>query len=65
MSKKIEQWDVWYAKFPFDDSNETKKRPVIILSVQPLQVLSIKVTSHEPRKSDSYDVALKNGKKLD
>lgn len=60
--KKIEQWDVWFANVPFEDTKEIKKRPVIIISVEPLQVLSIKVTSHESRKNDPYDVALKKWK---
>ena len=56
MAKK--QWELWYANFPFEDKNISKDRPVIILSVQPLCVLSIKVTSHEVRKADKYDVPI-------
>ena len=56
MAKK--QWELWYANFPFEDKNISKDRPVIILSVQPLCVLSIKVTSHEVREADKYDVPI-------
>lgn len=56
MAKK--QWELWYANFPFEDKNISKDRPVIILSVQPLCVLSIKVISHEVRKADKYDVPI-------
>lgn len=56
MAKK--QWELWYANFPFEDKNISKDRPIIVLSVQPLCVLSIKVTSHEVREADKYDVPI-------
>lgn len=54
------QWELWYADFPFEDTNDSKDRPVIVLSVQPLCVLSIKVTSHNVRESDKYDVPIEH-----
>lgn len=54
----INQWDVWFAEFPYEDTSEVKERPVIVISVEPLEVLSIKVTSHAPRANDKYDIAL-------
>lgn len=44
--------DVWFAEFPFaDDPSQSKDRPVIVLDVddESCKVLSMKVTSSEPR----------------
>ena len=43
------RWDVWEADVPFEDINRSKKRPVVILSEKEALVLSLKMTSHEPR----------------
>lgn len=59
----MKQWEVWTANFPFEEDNgQSKLRPVIVLSVEPLWILSIKVTNHSPRYSDEYDVNIKNWK---
>jgi hypothetical protein len=43
--------------FPFeDDPTKSKRRPCIIMSVDILEVLSIKVTKHEPR--EDYDIPI-------
>lgn len=53
------QWDVWLARFPYDDSDTfDKKRPVIVLNIEPLEVLAIKVTSHSLREEDIYDTPI-------
>ena len=55
----MKQWEVWFAKFPFEEDNSIeKKRPVIIINVETLEVLSIKVTSHSARTEDEYDTEL-------
>jgi hypothetical protein len=54
----INQWDLWFAEFPFEDSNLSKDRPVIVLNVEPLEVLSVKVTTHEIRDIDDYDTPI-------
>lgn len=55
----MNQWEVWYAKFPFEeDASITKERPVIILNVETLQCLSIKVTSHDIRSKDEFDTPI-------
>lgn len=54
----MNQWEIWLAKFPFEDRNIVKNRPVIILSVQPLWILSVKVTSKPPRDEDQFDVPI-------
>lgn len=51
--------EVWKVDFPFeDDPTQSKIRPCVILDVDDdtLEVLSIKVTTHEPR--DEYDVPI-------
>ena len=52
----INQWDLWFAEFPYEDGMGSKDRPVIVLNVEPLQVLSIKVTSKGIR--DEFDVPI-------
>lgn len=52
-------WEIWFADFPFEDSpTVVKSRPVIILNIDPLEVLSIKVTSKDVRADDPYDIAI-------
>ena len=54
-------WEIWFAKFPFEeDPSIEKERPVIILNVDPLEVLSVKVTSHKIRNEDEYDIAIEH-----
>ena len=50
--------EVWYAKFPYDDKPGFTRRPVIILDIDSLLVLSVKVTKHEPRSSDKFDTPI-------
>lgn len=45
----IERWEIWEANVPFEDKNGSKNRPVLILSETEYLVLSLKMTSHEPR----------------
>jgi len=55
----MKEWEIWFAEFPFEeDSTIVKKRPVIIISVDPLEVLSVKVTSHDVRDYDNYDTPI-------
>jgi hypothetical protein len=57
----MKQWEVWFANFPFDDDPSIiKKRPVVILDVEPIRVLSIKVTTHDIRDVDPYDTPILN-----
>ena len=46
---KLERWDIWEADVVFEDKEGSKKRPVVILSSDEYIVLSLKMTSHEPR----------------
>ena len=57
----MEQWDVWYASFPYEENpNIRKNRPVIILDVKTMECLSVKVTSKNIRESDEFDVEIKH-----
>lgn len=49
--------DVWEVIFPFeDDSTQSKPRPCVVMDVETLEVLSIKVTTHDAR--DEYDIPI-------
>lgn len=55
----MKQWELWMASFPYEeDPSILKKRPVIILNVNPLQVLSVKVTGQDARDEDEYDTPI-------
>ena len=54
-------WEIWFADFPFEeDATVIKKRPVIILNVEPFEVLSVKVTSQSVRDKDNYDTPIQH-----
>ena len=54
---KYKKWEIWFAKVKFEDSDEIKKRPVLILGEKNGFILSLKITTHTSR--DSSDYALK------
>ena len=57
----MNQWDVWFADFPYEeDASIIKPRPVIILDINPLKVLSVKVTHHGARDCDPYDMPIEH-----
>lgn len=45
-------WEVWWAIVKFENSEESKIRPVVVLENQEAFIISLKVTSHKPR--DTY-----------
>ena len=45
----MERWEIWEADVPFEEGKGSKKRPVLVLSENEIYVLSLKMTSHEPR----------------
>ena len=55
---KYKRWEVWFAKVKFEDSEEIKKRPVLILNENNGLAISLKMTSQKPR--DNSDYALKH-----
>lgn len=46
---RIRPWDIWWALVHFEDTDQVKRRPVIILDTEEMFVISLKVTSHEAR----------------
>lgn len=59
----MKRWDVYWAEMPFEeDPSQTKLRPVIIAKDGIVYVLTLRVTSHEPREYDAYDYPLKEWK---
>ena len=45
-------WEVWWAIVKFENSEESKIQPVVVLENQEAFIISLKVTSHRPR--DTY-----------
>lgn len=59
----IQQWDIWLTDFPYEeDTSQSSSRPVIVLSVEPLWLLSVKVTKSSPREYDPYDIIIEKWK---
>ncbi|HZK84498.1 MAG TPA: type II toxin-antitoxin system PemK/MazF family toxin [Desulfosporosinus sp.] len=50
--------DVWFAEFPLEEDSTHFLRPVIVLNVDTLDVLSVKVTKTNPRAEDNYDTPI-------
>lgn len=51
--------EVWFVEFPVEEiEGKTTNRPVVVLDEYLLEVLSVKITKHKPRKEDSYDCTL-------
>ncbi|MCU5595113.1 type II toxin-antitoxin system PemK/MazF family toxin [Bacillus mobilis] len=52
--------EVWYADYPYEeDKSSTKARPaVIVFEVDDDEVVAIKLTTHEARACDQFDVEL-------
>ncbi len=46
---EMKRWEIWEADVPYEENNGHKKRPVLILSETKVMVVSLKMTSHEPR----------------
>lgn len=58
---KFRPWEVWYAKFPYEEGDgRYSKRPVIVLHADCKTVLVVKVTCHSSRHCDRFDVNLKD-----
>lgn len=51
---------VWFCSFPFEDTDEVRRRPVIVLNVyeETLEILSVKVTSQDVREYDEFDMPI-------
>ena len=45
------EWEVWWATVAFEDYDGSKVRPVIVFENREAYILSLKVTSHPPRRN--------------
>ena len=52
--EKYEIGDVWWVHFPFEDKDQEKRRPAIIVDDETIAILAIKVTSKE--KDNPYSI---------
>lgn len=51
--------EVWFVEFPVEEiAGKTTNRPVVVLDEYLLEVLSVKITKHKPRKDDLYDIPI-------
>jgi len=53
----ISEGDIWLVNFPLEeDPTKSLPRPVIVLNVELPYILSTKITKHNPRDADPYDI---------
>ena len=45
----FERWGIYEADVPFEEGQDSKRRPVLFLSKTECYVFSLKMTSHSPR----------------
>ena len=58
--RDIQQREIWFARFPLEeDESVTLNRPVLVVHSRDNEYLVVKVTTHEPRNNDKFDVELK------
>lgn len=41
----FKRWEIWWAKVKFEESNEVKKRPVLIIDSNTVVIIAFKMTS--------------------
>ncbi len=56
--ERYEIGDVWWVHFPFEDKDQEKRRPAIIVDGETIAVLAVKVTSKE--KDNPYSIYIKD-----
>lgn len=56
-------WEIWIARVKFEDSDEIKNRPVLILENGQAFILALKITSHCPREYCSGEYKVTNWEK--
>lgn len=58
------KWDIWWADVAFEeDLSKIKRRPVLIIDKQTACILSLKMTSHAPRKNFEGEYEIKDWQK--
>lgn len=59
----ISEGEIWLAMFPLEeDPNQFLPRPVIVLNVNWPDILATKITKHDPREADPYDIPIHHWK---
>ena len=48
--------EIWWTNFPFSDSNNTKRRPAIIIDEDRIAVLTMYVTSKDKENLFSVEI---------
>lgn len=59
---EYKRWEIYWAKVGFEETDESKIRPVVILNNEIEYVETIKVTTKFPKKYDSFDYRLLKSK---
>jgi hypothetical protein len=55
---KFKPWDIWLAEVKFEDINQSKLRPVIILETSQKAISVIKLSSKPPKFKSDYALKL-------
>ena len=58
MMGKFEHGEIWLVRYKFEESNEYKARPVVILGDKAYEFRAYKMTSQKPR--DKYDYKIRD-----
>ena len=54
---KAQRWEIWWAYVAFEEGNDGKERPVLILEDGTVCVIALMITSHEQRPVyGEYDI---------
>lgn len=58
------KWEIWLAYFKFEETNDYKERPVLILENKyAYPILVAKITTHKPRKEFEREYEIVDWKK--
>lgn len=44
------EWEIWLARVMFEEGTGVKERPVLVIAPGIAYIISLKITSHPPRK---------------
>lgn len=59
----MKKWEVWWASFPFEERQMEKERPVIVVGFENNKIMAIKLTTHNVRRYDPFDIPITDWKK--
>lgn len=60
---KPQRWELWWAYVKFEDSDDGKVRPVLVIDSSTAIIISYKITKHEPRAEFPNEYIIKNWQK--